>query len=196
MKLFNCSRNFALYVTKLENETVENKFISFIRKNYAIKSSNKKQSQQNNCFIKLGKSLKINLDLYLKNFLKPHVNLKDELFFFEYIYFNNIVYSIKKDTKFTNHVISVDEQLGIIKYIFKSCDQFYIVCSHLIISLSPFYCETKEKIKLKSNFSFYSKSSTYFIVKQNQFKKIKKHFIFCDGNNCMVTMFNGTHLFS
>lgn len=90
----------------------------------------------------------------------------------------------------------MDGQLGLIQYILKSNEIFYFVCSHLIKSLSPFFYELSANIKLRSNYSFYSNSSTYFIIEQNQFKNIKKHFMFISENGTnMVTVFTGSHLF-
>ena len=196
IKLFNCSRNFSLFVGNLD-ENENNKFINFAKKNFSIKSSNHKKIAQKKCYIKGGKVLNIKLNNYIEKFLTDKVNLISDIIFYEYIYFNEIVYSIKKNTKFSNHVISLDNQIGIIQYIFRSNDKFHLVCCHLIKSMSNFSVKNSENIKLYSNFSIYSKSSTYFLIDQNKFRFLKKHFMFINENGLyIVTCFTGNHLFS
>ena len=196
LKLFNSSRNFCLFVENLD-EIENNKFVNFAKKHFSIKTSNHKKTAQKSCYIKGGKVLKIQFNDYVEKFLNDKVNLNSDIFFFEFIYFNDIVYSVKKDTKFTNHVISLDGQFGLIQYIFRSDENFYFVCCHLIKSMSPFFIKNCENIKLNSKFSIYSRSSSYFLIDQNQFKFLKKHFIFVNENGLyMVTSFTGNHLFS
>ena len=115
--------------------------------------------------------------------------------------------SVKRQTKFSNHVISLGSQFGLITYIIKSEGIFYLICKHLMLSSSPFYNEfeientanvnsRKKSIKLKSKYSIYSISNTFFMIEQTQFKLLKKHFMYNDETKCMVTSFTGNHLFS
>lgn len=198
IKLFNCSRNFSLFVNTLNTHDEGNKFIKFIKQNYFIKSSNKKKTNENTkCNIKGGKTLKVNLNDYLKEFIREKIHVIDDLVFYEYIYYNDIMFSIRRETKFSNHTISLQDQFGVIQFIIKTNDSFFFICADLVKSLSPFYIQLRENIKLKSKFSFYSKSCTYFLIHQDQFQFLIKHFMFIDDNGYyMVTSFNGDHLFS
>lgn len=196
LKLSNAAKNFQLYIDNFDENETENKFIDYIKSNFEIKSTNKKkQINKNVSYLKLGlRKNNVNLSYRFISYLKDKINLQDEndLFFFESVRFNNIIYSIEKETKYSNNVISFEKKFGLITYIFKTNEICYFLCTNLVQSNSLFYTESK----LKSNFSFFTISNSYFLLEQNQFYNLNKHFMYNNSENILITNYMGNHLFS
>ncbi len=157
-KLHNASKNFKLFIDNF-NEN-ENKFIDYIKSNFKNKSSNKKKIRNETIsYLKLGRKTNVNLTNQLNSYLKNKINLEDEndLIFYESVRLNDIIYSIEKDTKYSNNIISLEKKFGLIMYIFRLNEICYFLCKNLVESSSLGYTESK----LKSKFSFFSISNSY-----------------------------------
>jgi hypothetical protein len=197
-KLLNASKNLILHINNLQIEDNKCTLVKFIKTHFKIRSSNTKNKRNEICYLKLGKSINnesINLTNQMISCLnKYNINDLNNISFFERIYINNIVYSIDKDTKFCNSVISLENKLGLIFYILNYNDICYFVCKNLVYCSNCFY----NNINLKSNFSTYNLSNSYFIIKQDNFQYLKKHFLFFNQNDStyLISKLTTSHIFS
>lgn len=190
IKLLNVSKNLSIYAKNFQ-DTDRNKFVKFILKNFRLKSSNSKYKANHTILIKAGKKTEIHPNPILIDFLDRTLNLELDFIFYDHLVFNNIIFSIEKKTKFTNHIISFDGKFGFIKYIIKSNGIFYIICNNIIIGSRPF-----TTINLISHYSLCTISKNFFMITQNSFGMLKKHFIYRRDNLNFITYFMGNHIFS
>ena len=195
LKLLNASKNFSLYIDELEENNGE-RFYKFIKNHFQFKSSNIKNKKSDEVSrIKLGKKIIIELSDYMRNFLSSKLKTSVKLTFYESLYLNNIMYSIEKNTKFSNSTISYQNKYGLISYILKNDDSIYMCCKSIVLASSPYFTETNNS-KLKSNFSNCSISNNFFLIEDQYFSLLQKHFMFKFNDECLLTEFVGNHLFS
>lgn len=200
IKLWNVSKSLSLYINEnfLDEDCSQNKFTEFIKRNFSIKSSNLKKKYSNKDVLKLGKiTTQFKLSERAYYFIKEIVNDKDNLIYYERLYYNNILYACELDflTKFCNSVIKHNNKIGVICNILKSDDSILLVCKELTFIKNPFF--NNDCNEIKSFFALYSISSNYFYVKQNEIKNLKKLFMTNYNEQIvLVSLFTSCHLFS
>ena len=146
----------------------------------------------------LGKESKTDLDeanLYEKNFLNDFLSENDEYFFYERLKFNNIIYTNHNNqSKFNNSVIMLVDKVGIIVHIVKKNGFIYFVCRQLIFLNNPFFHPAFPT--LKSKFSYYRLSYTYFTIAQENLPNLKKLFLYQLEDTYLITKYTSNHLFT
>jgi hypothetical protein len=178
-------------------QSADYEILSFINKYAHIKSSNLKRNHTCNQVI-LGRIFKSDLyeaNIYEKTFLNNFLSENDNFDFYERLKFNNIIYTNgKKMSRFNNSVILSGEKVGIICHILKKNDLIYFICRQLVFLSNPFFHPNFPS--LKSKYSYYRLSFTYFSVDQNNFSNLKKLFLFQIEDKYLVTKFTSGQLFT
>ena len=191
------------YVYKLENKSEFNPLVDYIKKNFAIKSSNLKKKSANECYIiKIGKKRKIELENLSANQNAAVLNIVDEndahenFCFLNSIYVNSIYYAYYNEhIKFNNACIYINAVYGLIEIIIKLNDSIFLICKKLTLISNPFY--NTKKPNIKSKFSLYYLSRQYFVINQKNFQYMKKFFFHVKSDStCYISSNQTNHLFS
>ena len=202
IKKWSVNRNLSLLVHNNQSKT-SNKYFEFIKKNFSIRSSNLKRT--NNTFLirperVLTKNIS-EIDSLLVNYIFkmwPSLALEKDIIFFERLKINDNIYCIfNEETRFCNSFVQFEENLGVIESIFTFASEIFLICRKFNFLKNPFKTQIGPDDFFSSCFSLYYVTNTFFHLKNEKLSYIIKLFAKKkDANTIYITSFNGSHLFN
>ncbi len=179
------------------NDTTNKKLVKYVKSRDLFKSSNKKNNfSSDEEIIIVKKPMQSQSNEYLNVFSHYIRNAVNEISISHQASYNQIPYSSchYKQTKRSDScfISKIDEKVGLIECFVYHNDTVYVIAKEIISLFSSFYSPSCPEIRSKMLYCYVSEQ--LFV---EQLKNITKTaYVQSSNNNCFVSLFKSSHLFS